>query len=77
MDQNPKAMTAEERKILLQKNTDDFNIMRGMLSDIERNIMQADPLRQLEYYQPLQAMILEAWQDSGDPYNTFLFPPVK
>lgn len=64
----------QKRKTLLQKNTNDFNTMRQMLSDIEINIMQVDPLKQFEFYQPIQNMILEVWHDSRNKNDTFLFP---
>ena len=67
-------MTKEEqRKILLQMNTDDFNCMREMLSEIEIKIMQLDPLKQREFYKSLQIMICEAWQDACNTNDSFLF----
>lgn len=55
-------------------NTEDFNTMRSMLSEIEMKIMQVDPLKQREFYLPIQQMIFEAWQDAGNPDDSFLFP---
>lgn len=67
-------MTPErKRQIMLDKNTRDFNTMRGMLTMIETKIMQVDPMKQEEFYQPLQRIIFEAWQDACDPNNEFLF----
>lgn len=68
---------SNERKVMLQKNTDDFNTMRKMLSDIEVKIMQVDPVRQFQFYQPLQEMILQAWQDANNPDDSFLYQPTK
>lgn len=69
-------MTPEEsRKILLNMNTEDFNTMRSMLSEIEMKIMQVDPIKQKQFYQPLQQMIFEAWQDACNPDDSFLFGP--
>ena len=55
-------------------NTEDFNTMRSMLSEIEMKIMQVDPLVQKQFYQPLQNIIFEAWQDACNPDDSFLFP---
>jgi len=54
----------ENKKILLQKITDDFNTMRNMLTDIEISIMPATLSEQIEFYQPLQGMILAAWLET-------------
>lgn len=68
-------MTPEEsKKVLLNMNTDDFNTMRSMLSEIEMKIMQVDPIKQRQFYSPIQNMIFEAWQDACNPDDSFLFP---
>lgn len=68
-------MTPEEsRKILMDMNTEDFNTMRSMLSEIEMKIMQLDPMKQREFYKPIQHMIFEAWSDACNPDDPFLFP---
>lgn len=64
----------ESKKILLDMNTEDFNVMRSMLSEIEMKIMQVDPLIQKQFYLPLQRIILEAWSDACNPDDPFLFP---
>ncbi len=46
----------EKQKILAEMNTDDFNTMRSMLSDIELKIMTLDPMHQKQFYLPLQIM---------------------
>lgn len=67
-------MTPEEsKKILADMNTEDFNTMRSMLSEIEMKIMLLDPLKQKEFYKPIQQMILTAWEDACNPNDTFLF----
>lgn len=67
-------MTPEEGKRMLNDmNTDDFNTMRSMLSEIEMKIMQVDPIKQKEFYQPLQRIIYEAWTDACNPNDSFLF----
>lgn len=69
-------MTDKQKKeTLMQMNTDDFNTMRGMLSDIEMKIVHLDPLRQVEFYQPLQRLILEAWMDACNDKDPFLTQP--
>jgi hypothetical protein len=61
-------------KTLVDMNTEDFNTMRSMLSEIEMKIMQVDPLRQKQFYLPLQQIIFEAWSDACNPSDSFLFP---
>ncbi len=55
----------ESEKILHEKNTDDFKTMKSMLDDIEIALMQRPPIEQFEFYQPIQTMILYAWQELG------------
>lgn len=59
---------------LMDVNTEDFNTMRAMLSEIEMKIMQVDPIKQMQFYKPIKHMIFEAWQDACNPDDTFLFP---
>ena len=55
-------MTPEEqRKVLMEMNTEDFNTMREMLSMIETKIMQLDPLVQRAFYKPVQNVICTLW----------------
>jgi hypothetical protein len=61
------------KEVLMDMNTDDFNTMRDMLSEIELKIIQLDPLKQKKFYQPLQNMIYEAWQDVLNSEDKFLF----
>jgi len=63
----------EKQKILADMNTEDFNTMRSMLSEIERKIMLVDPIKQKQFYQPIQRMILMAWEDACNPDDSFLF----
>lgn len=63
-----------DNKEMMDINTEDFNIMREMLSEIERKIMQVDPLKQMQFYRKLKYIIFEAWQDACNPDDTFLFP---
>lgn len=65
---------AQINKQLADINTQDFNTMRSMLSEIEMKIMQVDPLRQMEFYKPIKTMIFEAWCDACNPKDDFLFP---
>ena len=60
---------------LANMNTEDFNTMRSMLSEIEIKIMQLDPMKQREFYQPIKQMIFEAWVDATNPNDSFLFKP--
>lgn len=60
-------------KTLAEMNTEDFNTMRSMLSEIEMKIMQLDPLKQKEFYKPIQYMIFEAWQDACNPNDSFIY----
>ncbi len=64
----------EKHSIMCNMNTSDFNSMRKMLSEIEIKIMQLDPLKQREFYLPLQNFIYEAWFDANNPDDTFLYP---
>lgn len=63
----------QKENILAEMNTEDFNTMRSMLSEIEMKIIQVDPIRQKQFYQPLQHMIFEAWQDACNPNDSFLY----
>ncbi len=63
----------ESRKILMEMNTEDFNTMRSMLSEIEMKIMQLDPLKQRIFYKPIQDMIFEAWIDACNANDSFLY----
>jgi hypothetical protein len=68
-------MTPDKKnKVLMDMNTEDFNVMRSMLSEIEMKIMQVDPIKQKQFYLPLQQIILEAWSDACNPDDSFLFP---
>lgn len=60
-------MTPKEqaKQILHDKNTQDFKTMKSMLEDIEIALMQRPPIEQFEFYQPIQTMILYAWQEVG------------
>ena len=67
-------MTEEEkRKILMDVNTDDFNVMRSMLTEIEMKIMQLDPLKQRQFYKPIRDIIFEAYMDATNPEDSFLY----
>lgn len=63
----------EKHKILSDMNTEDFNVMRSMLSDIEMKIMQVDPIKQKQFYSALQHIIMLAWEDACNPQDKFLF----
>lgn len=58
-------------KTLADMNTEDFNTMRSMLSDIELRIMVLDPIHQKQFYLPLQNMILAAWEEANSQNFTF------
>jgi hypothetical protein len=60
-------------RTLMDMNTEDFNTMRSMLSEIEIKIMHLDPLKQRKFYQPLQIMIFEAWSDACNSEDDFLY----
>lgn len=60
-------------KTLAEMNTEDFNTMREMLSEIEIKIMQLDPMKQRQFYLPIQRMIFEAWQDTCNPNDSFIY----
>lgn len=62
-----------ERKTLMEMNTDDFNTMRGMLSEIELKIMHLPPLKQREFYKYVQYVICEAYEDACNPEDKFLY----
>lgn len=55
-------------------NTEDYNTMRSMLSEIELKLMGVDPMTQMKFYHPIKAIIYEAWQDACNPTDSFLFP---
>lgn len=61
----------EKQKILAEMNTEDFNTMREMLSEIELKIMTLDPIHQKQFYLPLQNMILAAWEEANSQKFTF------
>lgn len=67
-------MTEEDKlKVLRNSNTDDFNTMRAMLSEIEIKTLQVDPTRLREWYAPIRSMIFEAWNDACNPTDSFLY----
>lgn len=66
-------MKAAEDKSLMEMNTEDFNTMRSMLSEIEMKIIQLSPLKQKQFYRPLQSLIFEAWYDACNPKDNFLY----
>jgi Trm5-related predicted tRNA methylase len=67
-------MTQKEKsKILNNMNTEDFNTMREMLSEIEIKIMQLDPIKQRQFYLPIQQIICAAWEDSCNNNDEFIF----
>lgn len=57
----------------MKMNTDDFNLMREMLSEIEMKIIQVDPWKQFEFYKFMRDVIYEAWVDACNPEDTFLY----
>lgn len=58
-------------------NTEDYQIMRKMISEIEIKLMGVDPVKQKQFYSPLMSLIVEAWQDACNPADTFLFGQKK
>jgi len=60
--------------MLSEMNTNDYNTMRSMISEIELKLIGVDPLKQKRFYQRLQSIIFEAWQDASNPNDSFLFP---
>lgn len=67
----------KRKRILNDMNTEDFNTMREMLSEIEMKIMQVDPIIQHQFYQPMKLVIFGAWCDACNPDDTFLFKREK
>ena len=59
---------------LFEVITEDFNTMREMLSDIELKILGVDQLTQLQFYKPIKYMIFEAWVDTCNKEDEFLYP---
>jgi hypothetical protein len=67
----------KRKQILNDMNTEDFNTMREMLSEIEMKIMQVDPIIQHQFYQTIKLVIFEAWCDACNPDDIFLFKREK
>lgn len=59
---------------LSEINTEDYNTMRHMLSEIELKLIGVDPMQQIKFYAPIKHMIYEAWQDACNSDDKFLFP---
>lgn len=55
----------KEKEILYNCITQDFQVMKSMLDDIELSLMQNTPLEQIAFYRPIQTMILYAWEERG------------
>jgi hypothetical protein len=57
----------------------DFKTMHEMLSAIELKISGVEPFRQIEFYTPVKNMIFEAWCDTCNSEDSFLFkqPSIK
>jgi hypothetical protein len=60
-------------EVLHNMNTEDYNTMRDMISEIELKLMGVDPIKQKQFYLPLQNMIFMAWEDACNPNDSFLF----
>lgn len=58
---------------LYYMNSEDYNTMRKMLSEIELKLLGVDPMKQKQFYQLLQSMIHEAWMDACNPEDSFLY----
>lgn len=61
----------------MDMNTEDFNTMRTMLSEIEMKIMQVDPLKQKQFYQTMRQVIFNTWEIACDPNDRFLYGEYK
>jgi hypothetical protein len=54
-------------------NTEDYNTMRSMISDIELKLIQVDPMTQRWFYSFMKEVIYEAWVDANnEDSNVFI-----
>lgn len=54
--------------------TEDFRLMHKMLNEIELKLMGVDGQTQYEFYRPIKNMLFEAWSDTCNPNDPFLYP---
>jgi hypothetical protein len=47
------------KELLQTANTQDYNDMRAMITELEQKLMGVDPVRQMNFYQPLQNRLYE------------------
>lgn len=55
-------------------NTQDYNDMHEMLSEIEQSLMGVDAVRQMYFYQTLQNRLYDMLADAQNSENILLYP---
>jgi hypothetical protein len=63
----------DARRVLQDMNTEDFNTMRSMISEIEMKLLQVDPLKQKAFYMTMQGVIFNTWEIACNPNDPFLY----
>lgn len=67
-------MTENKQNLLVEANTQDFNDMRAMLTEIEQTLLGVDPTRQMRFYQTLQNRLYDMLEDARNHENILLYP---
>ena len=65
-------MTNEQ--LLQTANTQDYNDMRAMISELEQKLVAVDPVRQMRFYEALQNRLYEMLNLDSNEDNILLYP---
>lgn len=67
-------MVENKQNLLIEANTQDFNDMRAMLTEIEQTLLGVEPARQIRFYQTLQNRLYDMLEDARNSENILLYP---
>ena len=62
------------KQLLQTANTQDYNDMRAMITELEQKLISVDPVRQMTFYQALQNRLYEMLNLDSDEDNMILYP---
>lgn len=61
-------------QLLQTANTQDYNDMRAMISELEQKLIAVDPVRQMRFYEALQNRLYEMLNLDSNEDNILLYP---
>ena len=64
----------EFQQMMAVANTQDYNDMHAMLSEIEQTLMGVDSVRQMKFYTVLQNKLYDMLADAQNHENILLYP---